>query len=276
MGNQADPTTGLDDFNAREYDPNVGTFISPDPISGNQLFPQTLDAYTYGQDNPFGNPDVTGMATEDQVDGQQLIPVGTGHAGPPTSFDGSSLVPVPPAVYGDQYYLVYGLSYEGQDRHAIAVLLGSAYVDGAASGPGFAGGVAKGAEQRASTLGRLLRWSDDPAVRSAAARQLRAAGETSQALRVLRWGGRVTVVLAAASNVEQYGWVNGGIRTGIEGGAGIVGGGVGGLACGTETVATAGLGSAACPVLVAGGSALFSYASEQVMNALNLFEDSTQ
>jgi RHS repeat-associated protein len=64
MGNQTDMTTGLDNFNAREYDPALGSFLSEDPVSGNPEDPTTLDAYLYGVDNPFADPDSSGMANQ--------------------------------------------------------------------------------------------------------------------------------------------------------------------------------------------------------------------
>jgi len=62
-GNQTDPGSGLglDNFNAREYDPTTGRFISPDPVSGALTSPETLNPYAYGADNPFSNPDPTGL-----------------------------------------------------------------------------------------------------------------------------------------------------------------------------------------------------------------------
>jgi RHS repeat-associated protein len=69
LGNETDPTTtqatnsssSLDDFNAREYDPSLGEFLSSDPVPGILNMPQTLAHYLYGADNPFSNPDKTGL-----------------------------------------------------------------------------------------------------------------------------------------------------------------------------------------------------------------------
>ncbi len=61
MGNQTDTTTGLDDFNAREYDPTTGRFLSQDPVAPNPMDPQTIDRYVYGTNNPFADPDPTGL-----------------------------------------------------------------------------------------------------------------------------------------------------------------------------------------------------------------------
>jgi RHS repeat-associated protein len=61
MGNQTDPTTGLDNFNAREYDPSTGRFISMDPVPGNPTSPQSLNRYAYGWANPFASPDPSGL-----------------------------------------------------------------------------------------------------------------------------------------------------------------------------------------------------------------------
>jgi RHS repeat-associated protein len=44
--------TGLYYYGARYYDPELGTFISRDPIKGRMVNPQTLNRYTYCQNNP--------------------------------------------------------------------------------------------------------------------------------------------------------------------------------------------------------------------------------
>ena len=51
--------TGLTHVGAREYDPVLGRFISPDPVLRG-FDPQHFDTYAYGMHNPFGFPDPTG------------------------------------------------------------------------------------------------------------------------------------------------------------------------------------------------------------------------
>ncbi|MEQ0558838.1 RHS repeat-associated core domain-containing protein [Amycolatopsis sp. NEAU-NG30] len=59
LGGYQNPT-GLTHLGAREYDPAIGSFTTPDPLlePGN---PAHLNAYTYGFDNPLANPDPTGL-----------------------------------------------------------------------------------------------------------------------------------------------------------------------------------------------------------------------
>jgi RHS repeat-associated protein len=94
MGNEVDTTTGDDDFNAREYNPALGTFLSQDPVAGNSEAPVTEDAYIYGDDNPYADSDPTGMATNMQDE------VGS----PPSSVPN-----------GYSYYLESGDSEDGLD-----------------------------------------------------------------------------------------------------------------------------------------------------------------
>ena len=62
-GQERDFETGLDDFNARQYRPDLGQFTSPDPIS---VVPEPIGAlelggYTYVGNNPLASVDPTGM-----------------------------------------------------------------------------------------------------------------------------------------------------------------------------------------------------------------------
>ncbi|MEV6823394.1 RHS repeat-associated core domain-containing protein [Amycolatopsis sp. NPDC051102] len=59
LGGYQNPT-GLTHLGAREYDPNTGSFITPDPLL-DPTKPAHLNAYTYGFDNPLANPDPTGL-----------------------------------------------------------------------------------------------------------------------------------------------------------------------------------------------------------------------
>jgi len=62
-------TTGLDQFNARAYDPNQGSFTSPDPLLG-QIEQQALGGYAYALDNPYQYQDITGLfSVPDPVSG---------------------------------------------------------------------------------------------------------------------------------------------------------------------------------------------------------------
>ncbi|PWI43707.1 hypothetical protein CK485_16480 [Streptomyces sp. ICBB 8177] len=60
LGKPSDPTTGLDLLGARQYDPNQGGFLTPDPIleAGD---PNQMGGYTYAADNPTTGSDPTGL-----------------------------------------------------------------------------------------------------------------------------------------------------------------------------------------------------------------------
>jgi RHS repeat-associated protein len=55
----ADPSTGLTNLGAREYNPAEGAFISPDPLLV-PYNPQDLNPYAYASDNPSTNEDPSG------------------------------------------------------------------------------------------------------------------------------------------------------------------------------------------------------------------------
>src|SRR5262249_55082415 len=52
--------TGLYDYGARQYDPEVGQFISADTASADPNDPQTLNRYAYTRGNPLIYNDPTG------------------------------------------------------------------------------------------------------------------------------------------------------------------------------------------------------------------------
>ncbi|MBB6568716.1 RHS repeat-associated core domain-containing protein [Kribbella sandramycini] len=61
VGGTNDPSTGLVHLGAREYDPTIGKFISVDP-KVTIADPQTLNAYTYSNNNPITFSDPDGMS----------------------------------------------------------------------------------------------------------------------------------------------------------------------------------------------------------------------
>ena len=114
-------------------------------------------------------------------------------------------------------------------------------------------------DRRASAIGRALRTADNPAVRSAAGRLLRSAGELSRFANapLFRIGGPVLAIAGfgidvASSLSRGRGPVEAGVRAGLKAGGGLLGATLGAAACVTETVATSGFGIVACPVLVVG------------------------
>jgi RHS repeat-associated protein len=60
-GKERDPESGLDNFIARYNASTLGRFMSPDPLGGRRLDPQTLNKYSYVRNNPLNLIDPTGM-----------------------------------------------------------------------------------------------------------------------------------------------------------------------------------------------------------------------
>jgi RHS repeat-associated protein len=60
LGKQTNPSTGLIDMGAREYDPTYGTFISPDPLVDNSD-PRTFHPYAYSAHSPVTRSDPSGL-----------------------------------------------------------------------------------------------------------------------------------------------------------------------------------------------------------------------
>ncbi|MFE4752439.1 polymorphic toxin type 17 domain-containing protein [Streptomyces mirabilis] len=71
LGDSTDPTSGITYIGAREYDPNSGRFISVDPVLDTSDS-QSLNGYTYADNNPVTDSDPTGLWLDD----------GTGHNEP--------------------------------------------------------------------------------------------------------------------------------------------------------------------------------------------------
>ncbi len=63
-GKERDTESGLDYFGARYYGSSMGRFMSPDPSSlefADPSNPQSLNLYSYAQNNPLTNVDPTGL-----------------------------------------------------------------------------------------------------------------------------------------------------------------------------------------------------------------------
>ena len=60
-GKERDSESGLDNFGARYNSSNMGRFMSPDPMGGHLLDPQTLNRYAYVRNNPLNLTDPTGL-----------------------------------------------------------------------------------------------------------------------------------------------------------------------------------------------------------------------
>jgi RHS repeat-associated protein len=62
-GKERDSESGLDNFGARYNSSHYGRFMSPDPIGGQKIDPQTLNKYSYVRNNPINFTDPTGLYT---------------------------------------------------------------------------------------------------------------------------------------------------------------------------------------------------------------------
>lgn len=68
LGKTEDTSTGLSLLGARAYDPELGRFLSPDPLSA--LYdPQNLSAYSYSGNDPVNNSDPSGLTYQDDGSG---------------------------------------------------------------------------------------------------------------------------------------------------------------------------------------------------------------
>ena len=68
-GKERDSESGLDNFGARYDSSQYGRFMSPDPLGGQKIDPQTLNNYSYTRNNPVNLIDPTGLYTcADQAD----------------------------------------------------------------------------------------------------------------------------------------------------------------------------------------------------------------
>ncbi|MEU6493465.1 RHS repeat-associated core domain-containing protein [Streptomyces sp. NPDC046984] len=64
IGGTQDDNTGLTNLGAREYDPTIGHFLSPDPVL-NPGDPQSWNAYDYANDTPVTTSDPSGLCPAD-------------------------------------------------------------------------------------------------------------------------------------------------------------------------------------------------------------------
>jgi RHS repeat-associated protein len=62
-GKERDAESGLDNFGARFDSSSFGRFVSPDPLGGQKLDPQTLNKYSYVRNSPINLTDPTGLYT---------------------------------------------------------------------------------------------------------------------------------------------------------------------------------------------------------------------
>ena len=88
-GMERDAESGNDHTQFRQYIPNLGRWLSPDPLGGDITNPQSLNRYAYVLNNPTNLRDPLGLSCDDPTDGKPCVV--TVHGGTPT--------PVPTADY---------------------------------------------------------------------------------------------------------------------------------------------------------------------------------
>lgn len=77
LGKPSDVTTGLTHIGAREYDTGTGQFLSVDPLLSVEQH-QSLNGYTYANQNPTTNSDPTGLACYGGNHSAECNPTGQG------------------------------------------------------------------------------------------------------------------------------------------------------------------------------------------------------
>jgi RHS repeat-associated protein len=72
-GKERDTESGLDNFGARYDASSLGRFMTPDPLGGRLVNPQTLNKYSYVANNPINFTDPTGlyMCADDAKDAKE-------------------------------------------------------------------------------------------------------------------------------------------------------------------------------------------------------------
>jgi RHS repeat-associated protein len=60
-GEQLEPSLGLYNLRARNYDPAVGRFLGRDPFEGRLADPGSLSPYLYAHADPVNTTDPTGL-----------------------------------------------------------------------------------------------------------------------------------------------------------------------------------------------------------------------
>jgi RHS repeat-associated protein len=80
-----DNPDGLDYMMARYYSSGLGRFMSPDPLPGHMLDPQTLNRYVYAGNNPIRFTDPTGLDFYLKCKGKDSDTCQGGHAGTTTT-----------------------------------------------------------------------------------------------------------------------------------------------------------------------------------------------
>jgi RHS repeat-associated protein len=68
IGGTTDPTTSLTNLGAREYNPNLGRFLNPDPLRAT-TDPQQWNGYAYADNTPVDSADPSGKMLKDDVFG---------------------------------------------------------------------------------------------------------------------------------------------------------------------------------------------------------------
>ncbi|MGW1950935.1 RHS repeat-associated core domain-containing protein, partial [Streptomyces sp. NPDC001940] len=119
LGKTEDTATGLSLLGARAYDPKLGRFLSPDPLSA-PYAPQALSAYSYSGNDPINYSDPSGLQQQADGSGYEECPKGKTCSRDPDASDSQASDPFPAGtaawetegvvmgdVNGDGYISIY-------------------------------------------------------------------------------------------------------------------------------------------------------------------------
>jgi len=246
---------GLDQFNARAYDPARGRFTGQDPMVGTDPeTPQTLDPYSYGMNAPYAEQDISGLYAD---------PYWNGAASQDPPFSGMPYQPSGEGPYLPAQSVSYGntlITYTAGSHDAVCIYQevpeGCYYLNAEANKTSvqalailleFGGGFSEGAARRATLLSQALRGGS-----SEAARLLPDAGRLARVLGpIARAAPYATALLDFYDTYEEDHNL---LKAGASAGGGLAGGaigvGVGARACAGVALLSDGLGSASCFITV--------------------------
>ncbi|HET7306865.1 MAG TPA: RHS repeat-associated core domain-containing protein, partial [Gammaproteobacteria bacterium] len=146
-GHRHDAATGLVYMQARYYDPKIGRFLSPDPVTFSPQYPKYFNRYWYAAGNPYKYTDPTGKCMASACDHmiQAMAKIGANH---PKAAAVAAAVLVTVST-GGAAELVEAAAEGAEAFEAAAPEATAAGEEGAASA------AAKGGETAATKAGRL-------------------------------------------------------------------------------------------------------------------------
>jgi len=145
-GTESDQEFGLVNMRGRMYDPELGRFLSADPLVSHPFSTQGLNRYAYALNNPLSFVDPSGLQDESGAD---AVP-GSPAAGGPNEVSGIAIQrsPVPPPQKGHDVHLEFPIAIAASKPSSLPALSTPALPDVSwmkrPSAPEEAGNVASG------------------------------------------------------------------------------------------------------------------------------------